>query len=82
MNKLMHNKMSVMNSTMTESFKAGVLCFKALGLRDESLHPVKNEVNLCPELLNLFRAFAIEALASAIGAIAITAKHGDNVFFH
>jgi hypothetical protein len=48
MKRLIHNKISVTNSTMTEPFKAGVLCFKALGLRDESLHPVKNEVNLCP----------------------------------
>jgi hypothetical protein len=82
MNRLTHMMTRVRRSTIVKPFNSGVLCFKALGLRDESLHPVKNEVNLCPELLNLFRAFAIEALASAIGAIAITAKDGDNVFFH
>jgi hypothetical protein len=82
MNKLTQRIMRVNTSTIVEPFKAGVFCFKALCLCNESLHPVKNKVNLCSQLLNLFCAFAIETLAFAIGAIAITAKDGHNVFFH
>ncbi len=82
MNRLMHMMMSMRKSTIIQPFKAYVFCFEALGLCDESLHPVKNQVNLFPELLNLFCAFTTEALACANCAIAIVPKNGDNVFFH
>lgn len=72
----------VTKSTIVQPFKAGVLCFKALSLCDESLHPVKNQVNLCPQLLNFIRALTVETFASAVSAIANTPKDGDNVFLH
>ena len=82
MKRLMHMMMRVTKSTIVEPFKAGVLCFKALSLCDESLHPLKDDVNLCPQLLNLIRAFTIEAFARANSAIAIPTQDGHNVFFH
>ena len=48
MNRLTHMMMRVNTSAIVKPFKAIVFCFKALSLRNESLHPVKNEVNLCP----------------------------------
>jgi hypothetical protein len=78
----MHMMIRVSRSTIVEPFKAGVFCFEALSLCDKSLHPVKNKVDLCPQLLNLFRAFTTKALACANCAIAITPKHRHNVFVH
>ena len=48
MNRLMHMMINVMNSTIAEPFKAGVLCFKVL-------NPVAQFFNLVGCLKNIAR---------------------------